>query len=229
MCHGQTDASISCIEPHKFINDENRSFFLVYYFRFFFFQYWVRITHDVADVIPCWCTFLAMPSKMFYYIYFFSRSESNGSKIEKNSFRCFYRCLLRTFWACSCVLFKCPHGTRVRYMRKHYCLTQSRSSGRASYEAIMMAVCLGSRVDAEAFTLILIYYCRRGGIDMPTMPHIYMHIGEPVNHQYTYCTRAYVRIVRFIWSIFPFREFRCQFTVPKRGTKIRQAKIPDKT
>lgn len=132
----------------------------------------------------CWCNSVlvyffgdAVENVLLYIYIFFSRSESNGSKIEKNSFRCFYRCLLRTFWACSCVLFKCPHGTRVRYMRKHYCLTQSRSSGRASYEAIMMAVCLGSRVDAEAFTLILIYYCRRGGIDMPTMPHIYMYIA----------------------------------------------------
>lgn len=77
--------------------------------------------------------------EMFYY-YFIFRSPGQHRmvrKIEKRIPFAFYRCLLRTFWACSCVLFKCPHGIRVQYyMKTLYCL----SHRRAAFSVIRQAV-----------------------------------------------------------------------------------------
>lgn len=177
MCHGQRQSRAFYASNHTNLLTMKIAFFFLF-FSFFqslvsTFRYRIVITHDVfaADVIPCWCTF-CLRRRRKCSIIFFLQSESNGSKIEKNSFRCFYRCLLRTFWACSYVLFKCPHGIRVLYyvyMRKPYCLTQSRSSSDSVVRGHNDGcVCECVEFGVEAFTLMLIYYCRQRGIDMPT-------------------------------------------------------------
>lgn len=100
---------------------------IAFFFNRFFFYYWIRIMHDVfvADVIPCWANrstyFFAKPSKMFKFCFFsyFARSESNGSRKEKNSLRCFYRYLLRTFLG----VFLCAVQMSTRNSRSIYAET----------------------------------------------------------------------------------------------------------
>lgn len=130
MCHDQTDASIS---NHTNLLTTKIAFF-VFFGRFVFPALNPNGTHDVfaADVIPCWRTFLRNRSKCS--IIFSPVRIEWVESIEKFLPMFFFIdvCLGhfgRVLVCCSNV--HSPHGIRVRYMRKAYCLTQNgTSSGR---------------------------------------------------------------------------------------------------